>query len=170
MHEHHSQGLLWLLPPAAAVARMKEHYDKRNMELNEARLRMAKLPKDGEWRWGSGGGGGVDGGAADGPHTTSNDPELTLTQPSSPPCLPTSDGVEVLYTPGLWVPLVNLHGTYILPGIPRYSAVLAPSDAMLLRDGSMVQRPLLTTAIPCTAEPSRMPCRITHSQAFPADG
>ena len=32
------------------------------------------------------------------------------------------DGVhllQVLYTPELWVPLVNLHGVYILPGIPR---------------------------------------------------
>ena len=27
--------------------------------------------------------------------------------------------LQVLYTPELWVPLVNLHGVYILPGIPR---------------------------------------------------
>jgi hypothetical protein len=27
--------------------------------------------------------------------------------------------VQVLFTPDLWVPLVNLHGVYILPGIPR---------------------------------------------------
>ena len=26
---------------------------------------------------------------------------------------------EVLYTDGLWVPLVNCDNTYILPGIPR---------------------------------------------------
>ena len=26
---------------------------------------------------------------------------------------------QVLFTPELWVPLVNLHGVYILPGIPR---------------------------------------------------
>jgi len=26
---------------------------------------------------------------------------------------------EVLFTPGLWVPLVNLQGVYILPGIPK---------------------------------------------------
>jgi molybdopterin-biosynthesis enzyme MoeA-like protein len=25
----------------------------------------------------------------------------------------------VLFTPGLWVPLVNLRGVYVLPGIPR---------------------------------------------------
>ena len=25
----------------------------------------------------------------------------------------------MLFTPDLWVPLVNLHGVYILPGIPR---------------------------------------------------
>ena len=29
------------------VDRMQEHYDKRGVELNEARLRMARLPKDG---------------------------------------------------------------------------------------------------------------------------
>jgi len=28
------------------------------------------------------------------------------------------EGAEVLYTDGLWVPLVNLQGVYILPGIP----------------------------------------------------
>ena len=33
--------------------------------------------------------------------------------------LPCDDQVEVLFTPGLWVPLVNCHGVYILPGIPR---------------------------------------------------
>ena len=27
--------------------------------------------------------------------------------------------LQVLYTPDLWVPLANLHGVYILPGIPR---------------------------------------------------
>ena len=27
--------------------------------------------------------------------------------------------LQVLYTPDLWVPLVNLHSVYILPGIPR---------------------------------------------------
>lgn len=31
------------------VDRMQEHYDKRGVELNEARLRMARLPKDGAW-------------------------------------------------------------------------------------------------------------------------
>ncbi|CAL5224230.1 g6882 [Coccomyxa viridis] len=55
------------------VQRMQEHYSKRGVELNEARLRMATLPA----------------------------------------------GAEVLYTPELWVPLVNLQGVYILPGIPR---------------------------------------------------
>lgn len=30
-----------------------------------------------------------------------------------------ADGVEVLFTPGLWVPLVNIRSTYILPGIPH---------------------------------------------------
>ena len=29
------------------------------------------------------------------------------------------EGAEVLFTEGLWVPLVNLEGVYILPGIPR---------------------------------------------------
>lgn len=33
--------------------------------------------------------------------------------------LPCDSQVEVLFTPGLWVPLVNCHGVYILPGIPR---------------------------------------------------
>ncbi|GAB4821923.1 hypothetical protein N2152v2_008969 [Parachlorella kessleri] len=54
------------------VERMQEHYTRRGVELNEARLRMATLP----------------------------------------------EGSEVLYTEGLWVPLVNLQGVYILPGIP----------------------------------------------------
>jgi molybdopterin-biosynthesis enzyme MoeA-like protein len=26
---------------------------------------------------------------------------------------------EVLFTPGMWVPLVNINSVYILPGIPR---------------------------------------------------
>ncbi len=30
-----------------------------------------------------------------------------------------AEGVEYLYTPGLWVPLVVIQQTYILPGIPR---------------------------------------------------
>lgn len=55
------------------VARMRDSYQARGIELNEARLRMATLP--------------------------------------SP--------AEVLFTEGLWVPLVNLQGIYILPGIPR---------------------------------------------------
>eukprot|EP00884_Botryococcus_braunii_P012511 jgi/Botrbrau1/21260/Bobra.39_2s0052.1 len=46
------------------VALMQEHYEKRGVELNAARLRMAALPI----------------------------------------------GAEVLTTPGLWVPLVNVHG------------------------------------------------------------
>ena len=55
------------------VERMQEHYDKRGVELNDARLRMAALP--------------------------------------SP--------AEVLFTEGTWVPLVNVDGVYVLPGIPR---------------------------------------------------
>eukprot|EP00198_Chlamydomonas_reinhardtii_P000221 XP_001689556.1 predicted protein [Chlamydomonas reinhardtii] len=55
------------------VARMRESYAARGMELNEARLRMATLPTP----------------------------------------------AEVLFTEGLWVPLVNVGGVYILPGIPR---------------------------------------------------
>ncbi len=32
---------------------------------------------------------------------------------------------QVLTTPGLWVPLVHIHGVYILPGIPRlFTAML----------------------------------------------
>ena len=31
--------------------------------------------------------------------------------------LPTDS--EVLFTKGIWVPLVNCSGTYILPGIPK---------------------------------------------------
>lgn len=29
------------------------------------------------------------------------------------------NAAQVLFTPGLWVPLVVLQGVYILPGIPR---------------------------------------------------
>ena len=50
---------------------MKTAYQKRGVELNAARLRMATLP---------------------------------------------SPADEVLFTPDLWVPLVNLRGVYILPG------------------------------------------------------
>jgi molybdenum cofactor synthesis domain-containing protein len=57
------------------VERMAQHYSQRGVELNEARLRMARLPSD--------------------------------------------VGVEVLFTPGLWVPLVVIERTFILPGIPR---------------------------------------------------
>ncbi|GAX76273.1 hypothetical protein CEUSTIGMA_g3717.t1 [Chlamydomonas eustigma] len=56
------------------VKRMKEVYEKRGLELNQARLRMATLPCPAD---------------------------------------------EVLVTPDLWVPLVNLKGIYILPGIPK---------------------------------------------------
>jgi hypothetical protein len=29
------------------------------------------------------------------------------------------EGAEVSFTPGTWVPLVNLNSVYILPGIPQ---------------------------------------------------
>ena len=62
-----------LVRHAPTVQRMREHYDKRGVELNEARLRMATLPAP----------------------------------------------AEVLFTDGTWVPLVNVDGVYVLPGIPR---------------------------------------------------
>jgi molybdenum cofactor synthesis domain-containing protein len=94
------------------VARMRPHYASRGVELNDARLRMATLPL---YRRGK------QGGAAT--------PELV-----PPP------EAEVLFTEGLWVPLVKVAGTaefgpvvdappassssassgvYVLPGIPR---------------------------------------------------
>ncbi|KAI8466434.1 MAG: MoaB/Mog domain-containing protein [Monoraphidium minutum] len=59
---------------APTVALMEPHYKARNMELNEARLRMAALPAPAD---------------------------------------------AVLFTPGLWVPLVVLERVHVLPGIPR---------------------------------------------------
>ncbi|KAI3435889.1 hypothetical protein D9Q98_001947 [Chlorella vulgaris] len=64
---------------------MVQHYSKRDVELNEARLRMAMLPMD--------------------------------------------DGVEVLFTPNLWVPLVVIQNTYILPGIPRLFQTMVQAHA-----------------------------------------
>ena len=66
------------------VLRMQEHYTKRGLELNSARLRMATLP--------------------------------------SP--------AEVLYTEGLWVPLVHLEGIYVLPGIPRLFQAMLTAHAV----------------------------------------
>lgn len=70
---------------APTVALMEEHYKARNLELNEARLRMATLPSPAE---------------------------------------------DVLFTSGLWVPLVVVDRIHILPGIPRLfqSMVLAHQD------------------------------------------
>ncbi|PSC71220.1 3 -phosphoadenosine 5 -phosphosulfate sulfotransferase (PAPS reductase) [Micractinium conductrix] len=82
------------------VARMQEHYDKRGVELNEARLRMAHLPTD--------------------------------------------DGVEVLFTPGLWVPLVAIQGVYILPGIPRLFQQMIEAHAGRFRGPAAHARTLYT--------------------------
>ncbi len=56
---------------APTVDKMRAHYAGTGQELNEARLRMATLPRNS----------------------------------------------MVLDTPGLWVPLVNLHSVFILPGV-----------------------------------------------------
>ncbi|KAI7841941.1 hypothetical protein COHA_004468 [Chlorella ohadii] len=82
------------------VDRMQEHYDKRGVELNEARLRMARLPKD--------------------------------------------DSVEVLFTPGLWVPLVCIQGTYILPGIPRLFQQMVEAHADRFRGSAAFSSTLYT--------------------------
>lgn len=82
------------------VERMQEHYDRRGVELNQARLRMAMLPKD--------------------------------------------EGVEVLFTPGLWVPLVCIQNTYILPGIPRLFQQMVEAHADRFRGPAAITAALYT--------------------------
>lgn len=72
------------------VARMQEHYDKRGIELNSARLRMATLPTP----------------------------------------------AEVLFTEGIWVPLVNINSVYILPGIPRLFQSMITAHQVRRRGGA----------------------------------
>lgn len=67
------------------------HSTARNVELNEARLRMAALP---------------------------------------------SPADEVLFTPGLWVPLVVVDRVYILPGIPRLFQSMVSAQQVRGRGGA----------------------------------
>jgi len=108
------------------VARMRPYYASRGVELNAARLRMATLPLWPRGAAGGEGGAGSAGGAGGEP------------APPPPPARP-AGAEEVLFTDGLWVPLVKVAGearwgpvleggpasaaraagAYVLPGIPR---------------------------------------------------
>lgn len=106
------------------VARMQEHYTKRGVELNSARLRMATLPAP----------------------------------------------AEVLFTEGIWVPLVNLQGVYILPGIPRlFQAMISAHQVRRQGSGAcriiyqMYARQLQAcTCLPAQQLALREPTRCMH--------
>jgi molybdenum cofactor synthesis domain-containing protein len=129
------------------VSRMRPYYAARGVELNAARLRMATLPL---WPLrssppGEKGGGGSKQGEQD---------EEGASPPQGPP------GAEVLFTEGLWVPLVKVAGgrewgpvvaaaggqqetdddkaacaagAYVLPGIPRLFQAMVSAHAERFR-------------------------------------
>lgn len=129
---------------APTVDRMRPHYEKRNVELNAARLRMATLPL---WPRGAG-------------------------DASSPPLAPPD--AEVLFTDGLWVPLVKIAGggahgpvlppmtttddapaattttspagVYVLPGIPRLFQAMVSAHAARFRGPLSHARDLFSSA------------------------
>jgi molybdenum cofactor synthesis domain-containing protein len=138
------------------VDRMKPYYEKRGVELNAARLRMATLPL---WRRSGGGGGG------------SNDPSAPIAPPPE---------AEVLFTEDLWVPLVKIaggsehgpvlppaddeaataataattattptaspSGVYVLPGIPRLFQAMVTAHAARFRGPLALTRDLFSSA------------------------
>jgi hypothetical protein len=50
----------------------------------------------------------------------------------------------VLFTPGLWVPLVNIQNTYILPGIPRLFQQMVEAHAARFQGPAAHERVLFT--------------------------
>lgn len=53
-------------------------------------------------------------------------------------------GAEILYTDGLWVPLVNSREVYVLPGIPRLFQGMLGANLDRFRGPSMHQAVLYT--------------------------
>jgi molybdenum cofactor synthesis domain-containing protein len=145
---------------APTVARMRPHYEKRGVELNAARLRMATLPL-----WPRGGDeGGAAAAAAAGSGSASGAPP--------PPIAPPPEA-EVLFTEGLWVPLVKIAGgaahgpvlpppptttptggaaatspagVYVLPGIPRLFQAMVTAHAARFRGPLAHARDLFSSA------------------------
>ena len=80
---------------------------------------------------------------------------LTCSPPSSKDCkacsiLVTQYGVnllQVFYTPDLWVPLVNLHGVYILPGIPRLFKAMIEANKEPFKGPQSTFRVLYTNTV-----------------------
>ena len=50
----------------------------------------------------------------------------------------------MLFTPGLWVPLVNIQNTYILPGIPRLFQQMVEAHAGRFQGPAAHERVLFT--------------------------
>jgi molybdopterin-biosynthesis enzyme MoeA-like protein len=54
---------------------------------------------------------------------------------------------QVLFTPGLWVPLVNLKGTYVLPGIPRLFTAMIDAHKEPFRGTACASAVLFTNTV-----------------------
>ena len=66
-------------------------------------------------------------------------PALTSAHPHTHPQATLPTPAEVLFTEGLWVPLVNVGGVYILPGIPRlFQSMVAAHQVRRRRGGVCV--------------------------------
>lgn len=55
--------------------------------------------------------------------------------------------VQVMFTPGLWVPLVNLRGVYILPGIPRLFQAMLEANSEPFKGPACATATLLTNTV-----------------------
>ena len=55
--------------------------------------------------------------------------------------------MQVLFTPDLWVPLVNLHGVYILPGIPRLFKAMIEANKGPFKGPANSSRTLYTNTV-----------------------
>lgn len=53
-------------------------------------------------------------------------------------------GCEVLDTPNLWVPLVNMQGVYVLPGIPRLFTAMIDANKELFRGPEHITQEVYT--------------------------
>ncbi len=87
------------------VDRMLDHYGKRGLELNEARLRMATLPHPAQ----------VAHHIFDISDTLHSWDRKIVCHSS----LQKFQSLQVLFSDDLWVPLVVIEGVHVLPGIPR---------------------------------------------------
>lgn len=55
--------------------------------------------------------------------------------------------LQVLYTPDLWVPLVNLNAVYILPGIPRLFKAMINANMGPFKGPANESRTLYTNTV-----------------------